>query len=248
MDRLLAARALPSPRTHWGNRRPLRRRASGRSYFYVHTDHLNAPRKVAQPTTGTLAWRWDADPFGTAAPNQNPGGLGTFVYNLRAPGQYYQAETGLNQNWFRDYDPLGGGRYIESDLIGLRSGVNTYGYASGNPVSRRDPLGLLDNPAEVWPLIHPTPPSPVLPLPYDPSYGPSAANCAQYPPGLLHDICTGTPNNPSMNCSRKCVAVAYPGQWGGPPQDYVFYIIPEHPICWWECKLTPGDFCPKSSK
>jgi RHS repeat-associated protein len=124
-------------------------RLIGRSYatsgqpvvFYVHTDHLNTPRKVAQPTSGTLAWRWDTDPFGTAAPNQNPGGLGTFVYNLRALGQYYQAETGLNQNWNRDYDPMVG-RYVESDPIGLRGGINTYAYAAGNPLLGIDPLGL----------------------------------------------------------------------------------------------------------
>jgi RHS repeat-associated protein len=108
----------------------------------VHSDHLNAPRKVAQPTTGTLAWRWDTDPFGTATPNQNPGGLGTFVYNLRAPGQYYQAETGLNQNWNRDYDPLGGGRYVESDLIGIAGGLNTYAYVLDDPLSYYDTDGL----------------------------------------------------------------------------------------------------------
>jgi RHS repeat-associated protein len=142
MDRLLAARALPSPRTHWGNRRPLRRRASGRSYYYVHTDQLNAPRKVAQPTTGTLAWRWDTDPFGTAAPNQNPAGLGTFAYNLRFPGQYYDAETGLSQNWNRDYDPIVG-RYVESDPIGLTGGLNTYVYVTGDPIDLVDPFGLL---------------------------------------------------------------------------------------------------------
>ena len=50
----------------------------------------------------------DADPFGTTATNQNPAGLGTFVYNLRFPGQMYQAETGLNQNHFRDFDPAVG--------------------------------------------------------------------------------------------------------------------------------------------
>jgi RHS repeat-associated protein len=137
---LLTARSLPSPRTRWRNRRPLRRRASGRSYFYVHTDHLNTPRKIAQPTTGTLAWRWDTDPFGTVAPNQNPGGLGTFVYNLRAPGQYYQAETGLNQNMARDYDPQVG-RYVESDPIGLHAGVNTYAYVANSPTDGFDPLG-----------------------------------------------------------------------------------------------------------
>jgi hypothetical protein len=65
------------------------------------------------------------------------------------------AETGLNQNWNRDYDPMGGGRYVESDPIGLRAGNNTYAYGGDNPVSRIDPRGLLDNPAEVWPLVHP---------------------------------------------------------------------------------------------
>ena len=109
--------------------------------FYVHTDQLNAPRKISQPTTGTLAWRWDTDPFGTATPNQNPGKLGTFKYNLRFPGQYYQAETGLNYNYFRDYDPQTG-RYIESDPIGLASGTNPYAYVGGNPVSFIDRLGL----------------------------------------------------------------------------------------------------------
>jgi RHS repeat-associated protein len=56
-----------------------------------------------------------------------------FAYNLRFPGQYYQAETGLNQNYNRDYDPLVG-RYIESDIIGLEGGINTYTYVSDDPV------------------------------------------------------------------------------------------------------------------
>jgi RHS repeat-associated protein len=101
---------------------------------------LNTPRKIAQPTSATLAWRWDADPFGSAAPNQNPAGLGTFAYNLRFPGQYYQAETGLNQNYFRDFDPLVG-RYVESDPIGLHGGINTYGYAGQNPLWSVDLTG-----------------------------------------------------------------------------------------------------------
>ena len=59
---------------------------------------------------------------------------GSLTYNLRFPGQYYQAETGLNYNYVRDYDQ-GAGRYIESDPIGLNGGINTYAYARGKQVN-----------------------------------------------------------------------------------------------------------------
>jgi hypothetical protein len=52
------------------------------------------------------------------------------------------AETGLNQNTYRDYDPMVG-RYVESDLIGLHGGLNTYAYSGSDPVAYDDPLGLL---------------------------------------------------------------------------------------------------------
>lgn len=61
--------------------------------------------------------------------------------NLRYAGQYRDAETGLHQNWHRYYDPKVG-RYISSDPIGLAGGLNTYLYASGNPVRYVDPFGL----------------------------------------------------------------------------------------------------------
>ena len=116
--------------------------SGGVNIFYVHTDHLNSPRKVSRPSDNQLEWRWDTDPFGTTSANQNPAGLGTFVYSLRFPGQYYQAETGINQNWNRDYDPLTA-KYIESDPMGLRGGSpSTYNYVGGNPLSHRDPRGL----------------------------------------------------------------------------------------------------------
>ena len=111
------------------------------SINYVHTNHLNTPTKVTRSSDNALEWRIDQDPFGTASANQNPGGLGTFVYNLRFPGQIYMSETGLNYNYHRDFDPTAG-RYIESDPVGLRAGVNTYAFVLANPLSVTDPSGL----------------------------------------------------------------------------------------------------------
>jgi RHS repeat-associated protein len=119
----------------------LRPNGSAISIYYVETDQLNAPRVIVRTSDHHPVWRWDPDAFGTAAPNQNPYGIGTFVYNLRFPGQYYQAETGLNYNYFRDYDPQTG-RYLQSDPIGLGGGINTYAYVSGNPIKWFDRNGL----------------------------------------------------------------------------------------------------------
>jgi RHS repeat-associated protein len=115
---------------------------SGISLYYVHTDHLNTPRRISRPSDNTVVWRWNADPFGAAAADQDPDGDAVaFVYGPRLPGQYYDAESGLNYNYFRDYDPHTG-RYLQSDPIGL-GGINTYSYVGSNPISRVDPFGLL---------------------------------------------------------------------------------------------------------
>ena len=115
---------------------------SGYDVFYVWTDNLNTPRAVSD-ATNQLRWTWEPnDPFGKTAPNENPAGVGAFAYNLRFPGQYFDAETGTHYNYFRDYDP-GMGRYVQSDPIGLRAGTNTFGYVKGNPIAAVDARGLL---------------------------------------------------------------------------------------------------------
>jgi len=115
----------------------------GTSLAYVETDHLGTPRQVFDPVTNNAVWTWDplASTFGTNAPNQSPTGGVAYTLNLRIPGQYYDAETGLNYNLMRDYES-GSGRYIESDPIGLDAGVSTYGYALGNPTNMIDFYGL----------------------------------------------------------------------------------------------------------
>ncbi len=60
--------------------------------------------------------------------------------NFRFPGQYFDQETGLHYNYFRDYSSAIG-RYIEPDPIGLEGGVNLYPYVLNNPVNHIDPEG-----------------------------------------------------------------------------------------------------------
>lgn len=48
--------------------------------------------------------------------------VNTFANNLRFAGQYFDEETGLHYNYFRDYDPQTG-RYVQSDPIGLNGGL-----------------------------------------------------------------------------------------------------------------------------
>jgi RHS repeat-associated protein len=120
----------------------LRPNGAGVSLFYIHTDHLNTPRRITRPSDNAVLWRWDSDPFGTTAANEDADGDSQmFAFSLRFPGQYLDTETGLHYNYFRDYDP-NIGRYVQSDPIGLDGGINTYAYVAGNPVSLTDPDGL----------------------------------------------------------------------------------------------------------
>ena len=90
----------------------------------------------------TTRWSWKSDPFGKTAANDDPDGDNVrFEFNLRFAGQYYDVETGLHYNYFRDYDPSTG-RYVQSDPIGLAGGLNTYGYVYGNPLYWIDRFGL----------------------------------------------------------------------------------------------------------
>lgn len=108
---------------------------------YLQPDPLGTPR-VGRSATGAVVWRWESDAFGTTAANQDPDGDTVMtVVNLRFPGQYRDAETGLHYDHHRVYAPQMG-RYLQSDPIGLAGGFNTYAYANSNPLMFVDPLGL----------------------------------------------------------------------------------------------------------
>ncbi len=108
--------------------------------IYIHTDHLGTPR-LASRQDQTIVWRWNSDAFGEQAANEDPDTDGQIItVNLRFPGQYYDSESGLHYNYYRDYDPSIG-RYVQSDPVGLAGGLNTYGYVLLNPNKYVDPTG-----------------------------------------------------------------------------------------------------------
>ena len=109
--------------------------------YYIHNDHLGTPKMLTN-SGGQPVWRSEATPFGKAAINDDVDGDGVAVeFNIRQPGQYYDAESGLYYNYYRYYDPETG-RYITSDPIGLNGGINTYAYVENNPLNATDPYGL----------------------------------------------------------------------------------------------------------
>ena len=108
---------------------------------YIHADGLNTPRVITN-NTGATIWQWglQGNPFGEQAPTSANG----YVFNLRFPGQYADAESGLLHNGFRDYCAACG-RYIQSDPTGLDGGLSTYGYVSSNQLIAFDLLGTPPN-------------------------------------------------------------------------------------------------------
>jgi RHS repeat-associated protein len=103
--------------------------------YYTHDDRVGQPQ-FATNSSQSVVWSTTYQQFGT-------NGLitGSITQNLRFPGQYFDVETGFSNNHFRDYMP-NLGRYLESDPIGLKGGMNTYAYAGSNPSKFFDRLGL----------------------------------------------------------------------------------------------------------
>jgi RHS repeat-associated protein len=108
------------------------------SISYIDNSNIGTPQKATNASKA-IDWNVNYDPNGKIAVVTN-----TITQNLRFPGQYNDP-TGFYHNGFRDYNPnyaIGGGRYLESDPIGLNGGMNLYDYVGSNPYKFIDPWGL----------------------------------------------------------------------------------------------------------
>ena len=81
----------------WLNGEPLAV-IEGEAVYYVRVDHIGRP-VFATNAAGAKVWTAACLPFGEVRAQ-----TGTTIA-LRFPGQWSQSESGLHQNWMRDYDP-----------------------------------------------------------------------------------------------------------------------------------------------
>jgi RHS repeat-associated protein len=122
------------PQATWMTAPQFMRTASNQVYYY-HNDHLGTPQELID-REGNIVWQAEYDAFGKATIK-----VSSVENNLRFPGQYFDGETGLHHNYFRDFD-FETGRYIQADPIGLIAGINIYSYVGQNPFNWFDPQGL----------------------------------------------------------------------------------------------------------
>jgi RHS repeat-associated protein len=127
--------------------------------LFIHSDHRGAPIAVTN-SVQSVVWAvnqadnsWgSAQPSGASrATSAHKTGSGSkqvidqssIILNLRLPGQYYDAESGLHDNLNRSYQPMTG-EYLQPDPLGYPDGPSAYRYASGDPINKIDPYGLYD--------------------------------------------------------------------------------------------------------
>jgi RHS repeat-associated protein len=109
---------------------------SQKTVRYYHVDNLGTSQRLTDKD-GEQVWAMQSEVFGKITIPMEV----SVENNLRFPGQYFDSETDLHYNYFRDYNPSVG-RYIQSDPVGLEGGFSIMLYVEGNPITRSDSEGL----------------------------------------------------------------------------------------------------------
>jgi RHS repeat-associated protein len=109
--------------------------ASG-AVYQVFTDPTGLPLAIEDARGETVWWATASHPYGDVEVHPSS----RIDYAMRWPGHRLDATLGLFYNRFRDYDPSLA-RYLQTDPIGQRGGINVYAYCN-NPLRSVDLLGL----------------------------------------------------------------------------------------------------------
>jgi RHS repeat-associated protein len=109
--------------------------ASG-AVYQVFTDPTGLPLAIEDARGETVWWATGTHPYGDVEVHPSS----RIDYAMRWPGHRLDATLGLFYNRFRDYDPSLA-RYLQTDPIGQRGGINVYAYCN-NPLKSVDLLGL----------------------------------------------------------------------------------------------------------
>ncbi|MEU5545757.1 RHS repeat-associated core domain-containing protein [Streptomyces sioyaensis] len=128
----------------WRTNRAADQASVDERFYAIVTDLSGTVSELITPD-GRIAWSDHADTWGLPLRGT---GRAARACPLGRPGQYHDAESGLQYNYFRYYDPATG-RYISSDPLGLNGGTNPHAYVP-NPLFWIDPLGLAKRQPEGW--------------------------------------------------------------------------------------------------
>lgn len=165
---------------------------NGSSYFYTR-DHIHSVREMTS-SNGSIQAQYDFEPFGTAAKIQE-----STAADFQYASYFQHARTSNSLPVYRTYSPSLG-RWLSRDPLMESGGINLYAYVDNNPVSVRDPLGLVGSPRR--PSKKPCCKNPPLP----PLPGPNGG-----PPEDCYKFCTSNTHSCYYWCLRNCED----------PQDYL---------------------------
>ncbi|MGD9682652.1 MAG: RHS repeat domain-containing protein [Candidatus Obscuribacterales bacterium] len=145
-------------------------------------------------SNGSIQAQYDFEPFGTAAKIQE-----STAADFQYASYFQHARTSNSLPVYRTYSPSLG-RWLSRDPLMESGGINLYAYVDNNPVSVRDPLGLVGSPRR--PSKKPCCKNPPLP----PLPGPNGG-----PPEDCYKFCTSNTHSCYYWCLRNCED----------PQDYL---------------------------